>query len=762
MKDIFELLRKTLNTIKYNGLFIFLSIIFPLILVYFDAGKEIFLSLSEQPGQLNLSLCLIAFFVLGYAVWCIPTLAISLFQFMTGYIGDNMNAISKEETKGRKAISKEHLFRLQASIYNDEASVSNSNFNDVGLPVSKQPDKAQFPIRYFAILPWVMFMLTYYMVVYTQAIWIVIGIIFLILLFIAGNLLFKKFRKKIQFPKKGLPFLITCTIPFVIFLLLPYLANLTLLKRVSYVTFPLTGSLGVVVFYYTLRLLEEKKVNYKLANFNYCSFLVVLTLTITAFYVLNNFQLLSEVSLVVVLLIISALLITVIDLFFTSQYVLIKLVKSKLVADEHSVVLFKIRLYQVAIITLPFVLVALTLFSSLNTHRIRKTHDSGNYVSITQRTTLTGYFDDWYHKNRDAIKDTIYLISGQGGGSRAAAWFFMNMAEKEKLDPEFFKKVFSISTVSGSSVGAHMYIGAKYYNKPVDFIDTTVSKVLFARNYLSSNFFGLLLGDGIDGVIDKIFGSDKGFPKDRNYYFQKEEMKAFEKAFDIDTAHFFEQDYFHIYQDTSRKFPLFFINTAIVDKGTRGVFSPVKLEGVSLARDLYKEFKNEDCNGGFNIPITTCVNQSEAFPLVSAYNFMDNVGRFIDGGLYENTGCATTLEIYQILRAHLNSSQDSTVKQLKIVLYNFINSSVSDDHTVAYKNASILNSLTAITNTPFGGHQNFAFHNLSRQVSYINQLEKSAGKDTVFNIPLNESVTLTRCLSDSTIRSMYKALSKTH
>lgn len=197
-----------------------------------------------------------------------------------------------------------------------------------------------------------------------------------------------------------------------------------------------------------------------------------------------------------------------------------------------------------------------------------------------------------------------------------------------------------------------------------------------------------------------------------------------------------------------------------MDKGTRGVFSPVKLEGVSLARDLYKEFKNEDCNGGFNIPLTTCVNQSEAFPLVSAYNFMDNVGRFIDGGLYENTGCATTLEIYQILRAHLNSTNDSTVKQLKIVLYNFINSSVSDDHTVAYKNASILNSLTAITNTPFGGHQNFAFHNLSRQVSYNNQLSK--GKDTVINIPLNESVTLTRCLSDSTIRRMYRYLSKTH
>lgn len=85
-----------------------------------------------------------------------------------------------------------------------------------------------------------------------------------------------------------------------------------------------------------------------------------------------------------------------------------------------------------------------------------------------------------------------------------------------------------------------------------------------------------------------------------------------------------------------------------------------------------------------------------------------------------------------------------------------------DDHTVTYKNASILNSLTAIINTPFGGYQNFAFHNLSRQVNYMNQLGISQGKDTVINVPLNELVTLTRCLSDSTIMKMYKALSKTH
>ncbi len=760
--NIFQLFNKIFNTIKYNGLFIFLAIIFPIILFAFDAGKEIFRSLSEEESMLNLSLCLASSFVLGYAVWCIPTIAISIFQFMTGYDGTNVEPTA--DIKEQKLSSKERLFKLQASIYNDEGTVSNTEAKgdipniqfDTFTTIEEQSDKAQFPIRYFAIFPWLMFMVTYYFVVYETK-WKIIASVLLVLLFAGGNLIFKKYHNRIQFPKKGVFFLLKCTLPFLIFLFLPYIYIAGLRQGHHEFIFPLISSIGVVIFFNTLRLLEEKHVNYKLSDFNYKCLLVVLTLTLGAFYVMNNNQLLSEISLVVILFILSAFLITVIDLFFTSQYLLIKLIKKTLSPEKDSVILLKVRLYQIVIIALPFIFVYLTLFSSTNTHRIRKSYEPAKYVSIKERTTLENYFDYWYNRNRGAIKDTIYLVSGQGGGSRAAAWFFMNMAAKEKEDRDFFKKVFSISTVSGSSVGAYMYLGAKYYHKEIKDIES-VSTVLFTRNFLSSNFFGLLLGDGIDGIIDKIIKSKNGFPKDRNFYFQKEEMKAFQDAFQIGPKDFFEQDYFYLYQDTSRRFPLFLINTTIVDKGTQGIFSPVTLEGISLARDLYKDFKNDDCNGNYNIPMTTCVNQSEAFPLASAYNFMDGVGRFIDGGLYENTGCATTLEIYQALRKFLYFKKDSAIRNLKVVLYNITNASVSEDHSISYNNASILNSLTALTNSPFGGHQNFAIHNLSRQVDYFNNLGIGVGRDTVINIPLNESVTLTRCLSESTIRQMYLAL----
>lgn len=735
--SLFQLLHKAANTIRYNGVYIFLAIIFPYILIVFDAGRDIFESLAEEKSQLSLSLCLVVFFILGYSVWCIPTVAITLFQFFIGTKNENQSSEDSEKLK-------EQLFQSLIEIYNDKST-------------AYQLNKTQFPIRWFAVFPWLMFLFTFY--------WVNCGIIAftiesitIVVLFIAGHFLYNKYSTRIKVPKKGVQFLLICTIPFLILLMLPYILGNTEFQRFGNFTYGFIAPLSSVLFYYTLRLLEDMKVNYQLSNYNYKFMLCILVLAIIVLYILNNYQLLPEISIVVVLIVMAATMITFFDLYITSQYLLIKISKANIENRNKELTSFRLGLYHLFIIILPVVLIYLCLFSSINSHRIRKSFEANKYVPITQRTTLEKYFDLWFNKNKQAIlKDSsIYLISGQGGGSRAAAWFFMNMAQKQKDDPYFFKKIFSISTVSGSSVGAYMFLGTKYYEKSIPRIDS-ITLQLLARNYMSSAFYGLLIGDGIDGIFNRTISNNANFPKDRNYYLQKEEMNTFEKTFNVDGRDFFEADYMHIYQDTINRYPLFFINTAIVDKGTRGIFSPVELKDISLARDLYKEFKNEDYNGYYNIPLTTCVNQSEAFPLLSAYNFMDNVGRFIDGGLYENTGCETTLEIYQALRKYLNSSAGEK-SNLKIVMYNLTSSNLTEDHTASFKNASILNSLTALVNSPFGGHQNYAYYNLSRQVNYMNQLRKDGIKDTVINIPLNKSITLTRSLSSTSINKLYNSL----
>lgn len=774
MKDIFEFLRQTLNTIRYNGVYIFLSIAFPLILIVLDAGIEIMRSLSEVQSQLNLSLCLVAFFILGFSVWCIPTLAITMFRFFTGYKeasgisqpAENENQTPEDETCVKKINpqdmkSEEELFASLVAIYNDKPTD-----ND-------QKGKTQFPIRYFAVFPWLMFLLTYYRVVGNSK-GLALEVIVIIVLFVIGNCFYKKYKKNIPVPEKPLAFLLKCTIPFLVLLTTPYFLGISAIHKYHLYTYGFIAPLSIVIFYYTLCLLEYKKTNYQLSKFNYDILLIVLIFAIVGFYILNVNQLLSNISPVVILIVIATIMIMIFDLFI-GQYLLAKFFRIKIAETlkgetecekrKYDIPILKIQVYQLVILTFPIVVILLTLFSSLNSHKIRKISEPGNYVSITDRTTLIDYFEAWY-KNIDSVtaKDsTIYLISGQGGGSRAAAWFFMNMInlEKQAKDTNFYRKVFSISTVSGSSVGAYMYLGTKYFDIDAAYIDSAAFSGLFAKNYMSSAFYGLFLGDGIDGMLNKIIPSDDAFPKDRNYYLQKEEMDAFNKTFhekiDKRGKDFFEADYMHMYQNIAKIPPLFLINTAIIDKGTRGVFSPVQLEGVSLARDLYKEFKIEDHNGQYNIPLTTCVNQSQAFPLLSAYNYMDRVGRFIDGGLYENTGCATTLEVYEALRKYL----DTAHRGIKIVLYSLTSGNMTDDYTVSYKNASILNSLTALMKVPFGGHQNFAYNDLKRQVTYLNRFcDSTRRRDTVINIPLNDEITLTRCLSNSSVGRMRSLLPK--
>lgn len=178
--NLFKLLRKTANTIRYNGLYIFLAIIFPLILIKFDAGRDIFESLAEEKNQLSFSLCLVAFFILGYTVWCIPTLATTIFQFFTGYKDEMEQPKDQEKTK-------ERLFASLIEIYNDKSEIYQGT--------------TQFPIRWFAVLPWILFVFAYYSFngeVYVR----ILQFITLILFFKAGHFLYNKYATKIKVPRE--------------------------------------------------------------------------------------------------------------------------------------------------------------------------------------------------------------------------------------------------------------------------------------------------------------------------------------------------------------------------------------------------------------------------------------------------------------------------------------------------------------------------------------------------------------------------------
>ncbi|MDR6820191.1 hypothetical protein J2X76_005388 [Neorhizobium sp. 2083] len=69
-------------------------------------------------------------------------------------------------------------------------------------------------------------------------------------------------------------------------------------------------------------------------------------------------------------------------------------------------------------------------------------------------------FKCWLDANKDkGGRATMYLVGAAGGGVRAAEWTATVLSELDRQVPDFSKKLFAISAVSGGSLGASVYLG---------------------------------------------------------------------------------------------------------------------------------------------------------------------------------------------------------------------------------------------------------------------------------------------------------------
>ena len=514
--------------------------------------------------------------------------------------------------------------------------------------------------------------------------------------------------------------------------------------------------MGLVTYYIAISFLENRTWTlddkYRISNNSYKTLLVFVIAISISYYVLNNNHQIQLISPLFVIINMSTAIIVLLEFFIISQFLLIFLA-GKFTEEEVGVKLEekngKLKMYKYFLILITIVLIKFVFLSSINEHRIWTTPTSLSQPAPTNRMKIKDYFETW-EQSRDSLSkndSTIYLVSAQGGGSRAAAWAFINLVRLDtgNRDTHFFENLFSISTVSGSTSGVNMYLAAKYYNRNIKDSDVLG---LYGANYMSSAFYGLMMGDGLESILH-IFDNQV---KDRNYYLQQEEEAAFNKTYKLEDANdFFEKDFMFPYKK-NKHFPLFMINTTLLDYGTRAVFSPIQLDSISMARDIYGEFRKDNCNDQRDIPMVTCVNQSQAFPLISSYNYVECTGRLGDGGFSENSGCGTTLELYRALRKLFDNSEK--YKHYKIVCVNLMNSSMKDSYNAAFTRASALTTLTAAIHSPFDGNQNYAYKNLSLQIDYMRTLGKNVSKDTCYNFNLDTTITLTRTLSKKSVERM--------
>ena len=444
--------------------------------------------------------------------------------------------------------------------------------------------------------------------------------------------------------------------------------------------------------------------------------------------------------------------------------------------------------------------------------------DTATVLKNRERLTFKDRYADLKNRilaHKGADPYPIILISGEGGGSRAGMWLSQNLINFDlKTNGRFRNYIFSISTVSGSSVGLGTLFSFWEESAKTGLLqkwDSLPSKV-YANNFVGGSISGLLLTDLWKSLLPL-----KEWVGDRNSTLQDEEAYSTHLASMeiregrnikdddtiLDRKHWLlAKDFMGFFYDReSGNFrsdrPLVFINTCRSNDGRRGIFSPIQLgpdvfnDAIDIAAYLYEDYVCDEkgrtlcVSNKRNISLGQACNTSELFPLFSAPAYIDSLGSFVDGGYHENSGLKTTLDIYQKLSDTL--SRDKEVSNYKIYILYLKNGSAEKD---LYKPVPSRIPLTlpfkALFSQPFEGSASYFEERAkyvdtrNRNVQYIEvklnhrlfvqdssiksndsimqkqilrdliSSKDTTKKDTVLNFPL------ARWLSKSVIKRMYQ------
>ncbi|MFA6150198.1 MAG: hypothetical protein WC716_02680 [Chitinophagaceae bacterium] len=749
-------------TIKYNWFYILLSVLAPLVIYKMGAGREIIALLFDKNDLfLNTLFLILSLGLMSATIWLIPSLSIYIIRLYQKLFGKGI------------PVSRADFFEYLIKLY----SSGNANPMTNGY--------RQIPAKYLAMLPWTMVCSTLIQFsIKNDA--INSSILFFLALncaFLSSMIWIDGLREKKKAMRNWSSGFFMLAAGFIVF---------SLFKDWSKGDAPdpgfEPGTTGTVVLIYAAYILSMFATFYGLTKgdlwyqnlvarnipaeikkslrFNNQLHALLLFVSLGSLIILTVLALrvqLPSVSSLTVLLLCLNFYMLIVDSFFTSQWVMSEKLNST--GSNHTPLG-----YRILIGALCAIFAGLALFNNTNDYKHTLPH-----LPSSKTVTLETYFENWYKAKLTNMKDTskpmnVYMISGQGGGSRAAVYMLAVLRDIEKSrDKELYNQTFSISSISGSSAGIGQYIAQHQNDSLQNYLKNDTSgrsleqlKLAYSYNFFNSNLLGLLFYDRIPACIKKAVYPTKSNTYacfNRNYIQEKEELRQLNNFTDSlvnnrnDSVYAFLQnniqDLYHRNKPYST--PLVFFNTTILNKGKKGVFSPVADESlfcnnIDLLRDDYP------------VSFHFAEISSQSFPLLN--NFSSFQQYYLgDGGIYENSGTSTTLQLYRRLKKYCNRNNYS----VRFILINVINASSDCDSTAAqepegeddHDTKSILSLLLdVVSKVPFDGHEGDAMASVIQEIKMNNYYAADSGiKDYAGNIQPAEQFALSRVFSRNTLNN---------
>jgi predicted acylesterase/phospholipase RssA len=318
---------------------------------------------------------------------------------------------------------------------------------------------------------------------------------------------------------------------------------------------------------------------------------------------------------------------------------------------------------------LPFVtlLVVLALASSTwnDNHAIRPLAGDAADKRITAREAL----DAWAKKHcppEGPGKDcgALVVVATAGGGIRAAYWTGTVLGHLEERLASFHDRVFAISGVSGGSVGASVYRAVAAGADAKGCKDTVLkcSNDVLSRDYLSPLSANLLYRDLLQRFIPVSLLPDRAQTLET----------AWERGFaEVTGTQTFSESFASLGLPGKTPWPALFLNATRSENGRRIIASTVRIDN----EPAFKLAKDQLDVLGYDVRLSSAAHNSARFPFVSPAGSWHEgkgedrtagkiLGRVQDGGLFENYGAVTALEILQLAEQRLAKRYTPVVIQI--------------------------------------------------------------------------------------------------
>lgn len=272
------------------------------------------------------------------------------------------------------------------------------------------------------------------------------------------------------------------------------------------------------------------------------------------------------------------------------------------------------------------------------------------------------------------------IVAGSGGASRAAFMTANTLSYLQEQYPNFSKRVFAISTVSGSSLGAAAFLaalGRQDVPLPADTCSDRRFQGWFACHKSEKEARDRLATTKLQKRVQLFLSSDFLTPVFVTLTFSdmwrigRDRAAKLELSWDAawrgvtndaSRSGDFEKplsDFLPTSAETWR--PLLLFNGTSVATGRRIIVSSLTPthDGKRIFTDAY-DFYEMACPGegralrGCELRLSTAVTMSARFPLVSPVGIIASkvgiVDRVVDGGYFENSGAQTALELARELK----------------------------------------------------------------------------------------------------------------